>query len=145
MGSVQFGTGEAPLRRVIGAQPDDRLLAASSRQMHNPCATLATPAVAQTSMSSSGQTYKNGSTKGASPGRRYPERAERQIPTCIRRLGTIAIVDPDNQWWRELNLGSPEAIIKVFVQQSGCFSLLNRGRAMQSRATERAVADNAEL
>jgi len=68
-----------------------------------------------------------------------------QIPQCSKKLGTIAIVEPDNQWWREFNLGSPEAIIKVFVQQSGCFGLVNRGRAMQSRAMERAMADEGEL
>lgn len=108
-------------------------------------ALVATPAVAQTNMSSSGQTYKDGTTKGASSGRREQERAERQIPTCTKRLGTIAIVEPDNQWWRELNLGSPEAILKIFVQQSGCFGLVNRGRSMQSRSMERAMADNGEL
>ena len=68
-----------------------------------------------------------------------------QIPVCQKKLGTVAIVEPDNQWWREMNLGSPEAIIKIFVQQSGCFSLVNRGRAMQSRAMERAMADSGEL
>ncbi len=108
-------------------------------------AIAATPAIAQTNMSSSGQTYKDGTTKGASSARRDQERAERQIPTCTKRLGTIAIVEPDNQWWREYNLGSPEAIIKVFVQQSGCFGLVNRGRSMQSRAMERAMADQGEL
>ena len=71
-------------------------------------------------------------------------RAEKtqEIPICTRKLGTIAIVEPDNQWWREFNLGSPEAIIKVFVQKSGCFSLVNRGRAMASRAMERAMASH---
>ena len=49
------------------------------------------------------------------------------------------------QWWRELNLGSPEAILKIFVQRSGCFGIVNRGRSMQSRAMERALADNGEL
>lgn len=68
-----------------------------------------------------------------------------QIPVCTKKLGTIAIVEPDNQWWREFNLGSPEAIIKIFVQQSGCFGLVNRGRAAASRAMERAMADNGEL
>ena len=67
------------------------------------------------------------------------------IPTCTRKLGSIAIVEPDNQWWREFNLGSPEAILKVFVQQSGCFTMVNRGRSMQSRAMERAMADSGEL
>lgn len=105
----------------------------------------ATPAVAQTDMSSSGKTYKDGTTKGASSGRRDQERAERQIPTCTRKLGSVAIVEPDNQWWRELNLGSPEAILRVYIQQSGCFTIVNRGRSMQSRAMERAMADSGEL
>ncbi len=73
------------------------------------------------------------------------QRGIQQIPRCTRNLGSIAIVDPDNAWWRELNLGSPEAILKIFVQQSGCFSLVNRGRSMQSRAMERAMADQGEL
>ncbi|WP_422248056.1 CsgG/HfaB family protein [Sphingobium sp.] len=110
-------------------------------------AMIATPtmAAAQTNMSSSGQTYKDGTTKGASSGRRAQERATREIPRCTRRIGTVAIVEPDNQWWRELSLGSPEAILKVFIQQSGCFGIVNRGRAMQSRAMERAMADSGEL
>lgn len=110
-------------------------------------ALLAMPitSIAQTNMSSSGKTYKDGTTKGASSGRRDQERSTQQIPTCTRNLGTVAIVEPDNQWWRELNLGSPEAILKVFIQQSGCFKIVNRGRSMQSRAMERAMADAGEL
>jgi curli biogenesis system outer membrane secretion channel CsgG len=104
-----------------------------------------TMAVAQTATTSSGKTYKDGTTKGASSGRRDQERNTQQIPQCTRNLGTVAIVEPDNQWWRELNLGSPEAILKVFIQQSGCFRIVNRGRAMQSRAMERAMADSGEL
>lgn len=108
-------------------------------------ALFSAPSFAQTNMSSSGQTYKDGTTKGASSARRDQERAERQIPTCTKKLGSIAIVEPDNQWWRELNLGSPEAILRIYIQQSGCFSLVNRGRSMQSRAMERAMADQGEL
>ena len=70
---------------------------------------------------------------------------ELNIPVCRKRIGTIAIVEPDNQWWREYNLGSPEAIIKIFVQKSGCFGLVNRGRSMASRNMERAMADTGEL
>lgn len=104
----------------------------------------AVPAAAQTAMSSGRQDSK-GNTKGASSGRKAQERGMREIPRCTKKLGTISIVEPDNQWWRELNLGSPEAILKVFVQQSGCFSLVNRGRSLQSRAMERAMADQGEL
>jgi curli biogenesis system outer membrane secretion channel CsgG len=103
------------------------------------------PAMAQTNMSSDGRTYKDGTTKGASSARRAQERAERQIPTCTRKLGSVAIVEPDTQWWREYNLGSPEAILKVFIQQSGCFTIVNRGRSMASRNMERAMADAGEL
>ena len=81
----------------------------------------------------------------ASSGKQMQDKGELAIPHCTKRLGTIAIVEPDNQWWREYNLGSPEAILRVFVQQSGCFGLVNRGRSMQSRAMERAMADQGEL
>lgn len=80
-----------------------------------------------------------------SSGRKDQVRGEQEIPTCTHRIGTLAIVPPDKEWWRELNLGSPEAIIKVFVQQSGCFTLVNRDRAMQSRSMERALAEQGEL
>jgi curli biogenesis system outer membrane secretion channel CsgG len=80
-----------------------------------------------------------------SSGRKAQERGMREIPRCARSLGTISIVEPDTQWWRDYNLGSPEAVLKVFVQQSGCFSLVNRGRALQSRAMERAMADQGEM
>jgi len=83
--------------------------------------------------------------KGESSGQKAQQKGQAQIPHCDHKLGTIAIVEPDNQWWRELNLGSPEAVIKVFVQESGCFGIVNRGRSMQSRAMERAMADNGEL
>lgn len=91
---------------------------------------VAMPAAAQNKGSSAHQAQQSG---------------EAQIPVCTKRLGTIAIVEPDNQWWREFNLGSPEAIIKIFVQKSGCFTMVNRGRAMMSRNMERAMADSGEL
>jgi curli biogenesis system outer membrane secretion channel CsgG len=72
-------------------------------------------------------------------------RGQAEMPVCTHKIGTLALVPPDKEWWRELNLGTPEAIIKVFVQQSGCFTLLNRDRAMQSRNMERALADAGEL
>ena len=80
-----------------------------------------------------------------SSGHKDQARGEQEIPVCTHRIGTLAIVPPDKQWWRELNLGSPEAIIKIFVAQSGCFTMVNRDRAMNNRAMERALADQGEL
>jgi curli biogenesis system outer membrane secretion channel CsgG len=80
-----------------------------------------------------------------SSGRRAQERGQAEIPVCSQRLGTIAIVEPDNNWWQALGLGSPEAIIKLFVMRSGCFGLVDRGRGLQNRVLERALADQGEL
>lgn len=67
------------------------------------------------------------------------------IPVCTRRLGTIAIVEPERQWWTQIGVGSPEAIIKAMVMKSGCFGLVDRGQGLQNRSLERALADNGEL
>lgn len=85
-----------------------------------------------------------GQDRGSSA-RQQQAQGMREIPRCTRNLGTIAIVEPDDQWWRRYDLGSPETILRVFVQQSGCFSLVNRGRAMGSRNMERALGDAGEL
>jgi curli biogenesis system outer membrane secretion channel CsgG len=88
---------------------------------------------------------KGTSNTGASESRKMQTAATQQIPVCARPIGVLAIVEPEDQWWRQLNLGSPEAIIKVFVQNSHCFTIVNRGRSMASRAMERAMADQGEL
>ena len=80
-----------------------------------------------------------------SSARQQQERGQAEIPRCQRNLGTIAIVEPDNQWWRDYELGSPETVLRVFIQQSDCFTLVNRGRSMQSRAMERALEEQGEL
>jgi curli biogenesis system outer membrane secretion channel CsgG len=80
-----------------------------------------------------------------SSGRQDQQQGMMEIPVCTHKIGTLAIVEPESQWWRQLNLGSPEAILRVFVQKSGCFALVNRGRSMQSRAMERALAESGEL
>ena len=100
---------------------------------------IATAGLALASMSSAALAADQSS------GRKDQVRGEAEIPVCTHKLGVLAIVEPESQWWRELNLGSPEAILKVFVQKSGCFSIVNRGGAMRSRAMERALAEQGEL
>ncbi|MCJ2187228.1 CsgG/HfaB family protein [Novosphingobium beihaiensis] len=80
-----------------------------------------------------------------SSARKQQEQGTQEIPVCTRNLGTVAIVEPDTKWWRELSLGSPEAILRVFVQRSHCFTLVNRGRSLRSSAMERALAEQGEL
>ncbi|HEV7232778.1 MAG TPA: CsgG/HfaB family protein, partial [Sphingorhabdus sp.] len=68
-----------------------------------------------------------------------------EIPVCTRKLGTVAITEPETPWWNELGLSNPEAVIKFFVQKSGCFSLVDRGGGLAARAVERALGDSGEL
>ena len=68
-----------------------------------------------------------------------------EIPVCTKRLGTIAIMEPETKWWSELGVSSPEALIKFFVMKSGCFGLVDRGGGLAARAVERALADSGEL
>src|SRR3546814_14181892 len=81
--------------------------------------------------------------KDKSSAEKAKQRGVAEIHICTKRLGTVAIVEPDNQWWTALNLGSHEAIIKLFVMQSGCFVIVDSGQGMPRRTLERALADSA--
>ncbi len=73
------------------------------------------------------------------------ESRENAIPQCSHRLGTVAVVEPERNWWSEYNLGSPEALLKIFVMRSGCFGLVDRGKGMAAIERERALASGGEL
>lgn len=68
-----------------------------------------------------------------------------EIPRCAQKIGTIAIAEPERNWWSEYQLGSPEALLKVFVMQSGCFTLVDRGKGMAMMQQERALASGGDL
>lgn len=80
-----------------------------------------------------------------SSGKKAQRKGEAEIPVCTKRLGTISIVEPETQWWSELGLSSPEAVLKLFVAKSGCFGLVDRGKGLAARAVERALGDSGEL
>lgn len=71
--------------------------------------------------------------------------ADPQIPQCKSRKGTVAIVEPDNKWWGSQNLESPELLIKVFVAQSKCFTILDRGKGMTAAQRERELAGGGDM
>lgn len=69
-----------------------------------------------------------------------------ELPTCPKPIGTLAIGEPENRWWVDLSLGSPEALLRVYAQKSGCFRLVNRSqRGMAAMQQERALASGGEL
>jgi len=67
-----------------------------------------------------------------------------QIPTCTKKIGTLAVTEPENPWWTAMNLDSPAALIKVFVAQSKCFTLVDRGKGLAAAKAERALAASGE-
>jgi len=73
------------------------------------------------------------------------QQKQAEIPRCAQSLGNLAVDEPQRNWWSELKLGSPEALIKVFVQQSGCFSLVDRGAGLAAAQRERALASGGDL
>jgi hypothetical protein len=75
------------------------------------------------------------------------ERDKKQatLPRCAKPLGTITIAPPENQWWRGFNLQSPESLLKLFVQRSGCFTIVDRGRGYEAALRERALSEGGEL
>jgi hypothetical protein len=68
-----------------------------------------------------------------------------QIPKCEKRYGALSVHEPETKWWRDLQLESPEALIKVFVAESKCFTLVDRGKGLDAAQAERALASSGDL
>ena len=68
-----------------------------------------------------------------------------EIPVCDKKIGTLAVIEPEDKWWVQYNLESPEALIKVFVSESKCFTLLDRGKGLAAAKSERALASDGEM
>lgn len=67
------------------------------------------------------------------------------IPVCDSKIGTLAVHEPENKWWLQYNLESPEALLKVYVQQSKCFTLVDRGKGLEMAKEERALSSDGEM
>jgi len=68
-----------------------------------------------------------------------------KIPTCDKKIGTMSVAEPEQKWWLQYNLESPEALLKVYAAQSQCFTLVDRGRGLAAAQQERALASSGEL
>ena len=70
-----------------------------------------------------------------------------QIPVCAKPLGTISVIEPEDavNWWTGQQLPAPSKLIKVFVNKSRCFTLVDRGVGMAAAQYERWLAADGEL
>lgn len=71
---------------------------------------------------------------------------EPSIPKCEAPYGSVALREPQGgNWWRNYDLENPEALIKYYINESGCFTLVDRGAGLQMGMSERDLADSGEL
>jgi curli biogenesis system outer membrane secretion channel CsgG len=69
------------------------------------------------------------------------------IEKCSHRLGVLAVTEPNGGWGylSSYQLGSPAQLIRMMVQDSGCFDVVERGMAMQNIREERSLAEAGEM
>ena len=68
------------------------------------------------------------------------------LPRCTRKLGTISVADGDDpSGWTQFSLAPPSKLLKVMIQRSGCFNLVDRGTGLNAAQRERAIGGNLGL
>lgn len=74
--------------------------------------------------------------------------ANAQLEHCDQPKGTIAVVEPQSNVIASLSrygLGSPTQVLRMLVQQSNCFQVVERGAALNNMMQERALAQGGQL
>ena len=69
------------------------------------------------------------------------------VEKCTKNFGTVAVVESQGGYGhlQHYGLGSPAALLRQIIQQSGCFDVVERGVAMQNMQQERALAQGGDL
>jgi len=91
---------------------------------------------------------KGGSVATGSAGPGGSQNASAQLEKCAAPKGTLAVVEPQSSVLASLgryNLQSPVGLIRMIIQQSNCFQIVERGAAMGNLMQERALAQGGEL
>ena len=68
------------------------------------------------------------------------------VPHCTRKLGTVSVMDGDDpSGWTQFQLAGPQKLLKVLVQRSGCFNLVDRGSGLSAAQRERDIGGDLGL
>ena len=71
------------------------------------------------------------------------------LEKCTETLGTLAMEEDVNAPWyfqlREFQLGSTLPVLRLMIQQSNCFVIVERGRAMNNMMRERELQQSGEM
>ena len=68
-----------------------------------------------------------------------------ELPHCDRPIGTAAVREPENRWWLQYNLSSPEVLLKLFASRSGCLRMVDRNGGLEMHSQEEGLAQSGEL
>jgi len=94
--------------------------------------------------SSEAKTTATGSAGGANS-----QNANKSLERCAETLGTVTIEEDQTQPWffslQQHQLGPTTPVLKMLLQQSNCFVVVDRGRAMRNMQQERELAASGEL
>jgi curli biogenesis system outer membrane secretion channel CsgG len=76
--------------------------------------------------------------------------ANEQLEKCDKTLGTLSIVEEANQPWvhqftAEYRMQSTVPLLRMIVQQSNCFAIVERGQAFRNMQAERQLMEAGEL
>lgn len=99
-------------------------------------------------MQTGDQSAKTAATGSA--GGETAQNANTQLEHCDKPLGTLAVIeDQQAAWYSQLTgrygLSSTVPVLKLLVQQSNCFMVVDRGAAMNTAMGERALRDSGEM
>ncbi|WP_156901911.1 CsgG/HfaB family protein [Azohydromonas australica] len=93
-----------------------------------------------------------GGSKGAitgAAGGATAENANSQLERCDQSLGTLGIVEDQNSSWyqslRNYKLGSTVPVLRMMIQQSNCFVIVERGAGMANMNYERQLQQSGEM
>jgi curli biogenesis system outer membrane secretion channel CsgG len=83
---------------------------------------------------------------GPSGTQKTQEATMNDVPRCVRKLGTLSVMNGDDpSGWTQFQLSGPEKLIKVLVQRSGCFNLVDRGAGLSAAERERDIGNGLGL
>jgi curli production assembly/transport component CsgG len=91
---------------------------------------------------------EGGSVVKGSAGPGGSQGAASDLERCDKPMATMAVVEPQSQVLAALSrykLQSPSGLIRLMIQQSNCFLVVERGVAMQNMMQERALAESGQL
>jgi hypothetical protein len=91
---------------------------------------------------------EGGSAVQGSTGPGGAQGAASDLERCDKPMGAVAVVEPQDHIIYALSryrLGSPTGLIRLMIQQSNCFLVVERGVGMQNLMQERALGKSGEL